>query len=358
MYYELVRHLPASGVGVRGLVAGSSSVACDSDYVIRAFAAHDAPLPIRWLALRRELRRIFLEEEPDLVASHFALYTFPLLEKLRSRPLVFHFHGPWALEGRAEGINYLGARAKGALERTVYRHATRCIVLSAAFRDVLHQDYGVPIERIRQVPGGVDAMRYSTGLTQQEARERLGWPRDRPVVLTVRRLVRRMGLEDLISAMREVRRQEPDVLLLIAGTGSLEDELDARVRSLGLENNVRMLGFVPDGDLPLAYSAADFSVVPTVALEGFGLIAVESLAAGTPVLVTPVGGLPEVVGDLCADMVLTGSAAANLAAGVGAALSGELRLPDAEVCRSYARTRYDWPIIAARTREVYAEVLE
>jgi glycogen synthase len=166
-----------------------------------------------------------------------------------------------------------------------------------------------------------------------------------------------MGLENLISAISAVRRRVPEVLLLIAGNGALSKELKARVRSLGLENSIRFLGFVSDEDLPTVYRAADLSIVPTVALEGFGLVAVESLAAGTPVLATPVGGLPEVVSDLSADLVLYGGDVGSLVNGVEAALTGELTLPDAEACQNYARARYDWPVVAARTREVYAEAL-
>lgn len=357
MYYELVRHLPSSGVEVRGLVAGSHRVEHDSGGVVRAFASSDVPLPLRWLALRRALRQLTPGWPPDVIAAHFALYAFPVLDRLGSYPLVFHFHGPFAQEAKAEGVNAVNTRAKAALERSVYRRANRCIVLSRAFGDVLHRDYGVPPDRIRQVPGGVDAGAYDTGLTRQEARERLGWPDDRPIVITVRRLTARMGLETLISAMSELRRRVPDVLLLIAGKGALSGELEARVRSEGLEKHVRLLGFVPDKDLPTAYRAADLSVVPTVALEGFGLVAVESLATGTPVLVTPVGGLPEVVGDLSDDLVLPGSGAEDLLEGIEAALTGNVALPEAQACQDYARARYDWPVIAARTREVYAEAL-
>jgi len=353
----MVRRLPLSGVGVRGLVTGSDRVAQDSGGMVRAFAAPDAPLPIRFLALRRELRRMFSEQQPDLVAANFALYTFPVLDAIRSRPLVVHFHGPWALEAQVEGDKALKVRAKAALERTVYGRATRCIVLSQSFGDLLSRDYGVSPERIRLVPGGVDVGRYDTGLTRKEARERLGWPHDRPVVFTARRLARRMGLENLISAISEVRRRVPEILLLVAGKGTLSGDLEARVRALGLEDNVRFLGFVPDEDLPAAYRAANFSVLPTVALEGFGMVAVESLAAGTPVLVTPVGGLPEVVSDLSTDLVLPGSGVEDLAEGLKAAVMGELILPDNEACQNYARARYDWPVIAGRMREVYAEAL-
>ena len=357
MYYELVRYLPSAGVAVRGLVAGSKQVARDSSSTIRAFAEPDAPLPTRGLALRRELRRMTYERPPDLVATHFALYTFPVLDKLRAYPLVLHFHGPWALEGRFEGVSPLNVRAKTLLERAVYRRANRCIVLSDSFRDILHEHYGVPLGRIHRIPGGVDADYYDTGLTKKEARERLDWPQDRPVVFTARRLVRRMGLEGLISAMTEVRRREPEVLLSIAGKGALSRELEDQIRSLGLEDNVRLMGFVPDEDLPVAYRAADLSIMPTVALEGFGLVAVESLAAGTPVLVTPVGGLPSVVRDLSTDLVLPGSSVEDLAQGLEAALGGSLNLPSAEVCQDYARSRFDWPVIAAQTRDVYVEAL-
>lgn len=357
LYYEMVHHLPPAGVEVRGLVTGTGHVAEDSGGMVRAFAEADAPLSTRCLALRRELGRMLSEQHPDLAAAHFALYTFPVLDMLRSLPLVFHFHGPWAQEALIEGDKALKVRAKAALERAVYRRAARCIVLSSSFRDVLHRDYGVPLERIRLVPGGVELERWRTPLTRQEAREHLGWTNDRPVIFTARRLARRMGLENLVSAISEVRRRAPEVLLLIAGKGAISGELEAQVRSLGLEGNVELLGFLPDENLPIAYRAANLSVMPTEALEGFGMVAVESLAAGTPVLVTPVGGLPEVVGELSTDLVLPGSSIQDLVEGLQAALQGELALPDTAACQDYVRTRYDWPVVAARMRDVYAEAI-
>jgi glycosyltransferase involved in cell wall biosynthesis len=157
--------------------------------------------------------------------------------------------------------------------------------------------------------------------------------------------------------MDEVRKRVPEALLLIAGKGPLDGHLRSLVRSLRLENNVRLLGYMPDQELPAAYRAADLTVVPSVAAEGFGLVVVESLAAGTPVLVTPVGGLPEVVRDLSPEMVLPATGVGSLANGLSAAFAGELALPDAEAARSYARSRYDWPVIAARVRDVYLEAV-
>ena len=356
-YYDLLRYLPQVGVDVRGLVAGSSKVAHASGGNVQAFAPPAVPVFKRWWAVRRMVLRALAEDEISLVVSHFALYTFPVIDVIRSRPLVVHFHGPWALEAKVEVNRRLNTLIPNFVERVVYRRGTRFIVLSNAFRDVLHRHYRVPPERIRVVPGGVDVNRFTPDLTRWEARERLGLPQDRPIVLTVRRLVRRVGLEDLLAALDRVRKRVPEVLLLVVGTGPLAGALSDRVKSLGLKNNVRLLGFVPDQDLPATYRAADLTVVPSITFEGFGLVVVESLAAGTPALVTPVGGLPEVVGDLSPGLVLPATGVGPLSEGLAEVLTGGSTLPSAEACQAYARERYDWPRIAARVREVYSEAL-
>jgi glycogen(starch) synthase len=97
--------------------------------------------------------------------------------------------------------------------------------------------------------------------------------------------------------------------------------------------------------------------VPTVALEGFGLIAAESLAAGTPCFVSPVGGLPEVVSALSPDLVLRSPASEDIATAITSALSGKMILPDEARCRSYAAENFDWKIIAARVADVYRQAL-
>lgn len=354
MVYNLVRALPGAGIEVCGLVAADAAGGS-----VRPFAPREASLARRLVGARRAISAALEASDssrPEVVASHFALYTAPAADRLRDVPLVVHFHGPWAAEGVAEGAGRAGRLAKKAVEQAVYRRADRFIVLSEAFRDVLVADYGADPDRIRLVPGGVEADRFDTGLTRGQARERLGWPTDRPIVLAVRRLARRMGLEDLVEAVVRVRASVPDALVLIAGRGALADALSARIQALGLEDHVRLVGFISDDDLPLAYRAADLSVVPTVALEGFGLIAAESLAAGTPALVTPVGGLPEVVRDLSPDLVLPATGAGAVADGLIQALGGHLPLPTDQECQRFARQRYAWPAVAQATQAVYAEV--
>jgi glycosyltransferase involved in cell wall biosynthesis len=238
----------------------------------------------------------------------------------------------------------------------VYRSAQRVIVMSYAFADVATGSYGVPADRIRVIPGAADLERFQVETTRDRARRMLGWPIDRPLLLSVRRLVHRTGVDRLIEAMPVVRAEVPNVLLLIGGNGPLRAALESRVRALDLEDTVRFLGFVPDESLPLAYRAANLNVIPTTALEGFGLTAVEALAAGTPSVVTPIGGLPEILRPLCPALVCRSTSAGDIAAALIAALSGRMALPDDIACRTFAATRFSAALMARRVAGVYREL--
>ncbi len=358
-FHELLRVLPTTRVECRGFVAGTPEKwPRDDGAQPQAFAAMTTSLPRRWLAERRVIADAIATERFDLAVSHFAMYAFPVLNALTSpQPLVVHFHGPWAQESRAEGGRWLACAAKAAIERAVYRRASRIIVLSAPFKQVLVRDCGVQPDRIRVVPGGVNCDRFGVPESRAEARAKLGWPGGRPVVLSVRRLARRMGLENLVEAADVVRRAIPDVLVYIAGGGGQREPLEEAIRHRGLGSTVRLLGFVPDNLLPLAYRAADLTVVPSISLEGFGLVAGESLAAGTPVLATPIGGLVDLLGPLSERLLFTGTRAADIAAGLGAALADPSALPGAAECAAYARRRFDWRVVAAGIADVYRDAV-
>jgi glycosyltransferase involved in cell wall biosynthesis len=360
VYYDLIRALPAAGVACKGLVCGSENVSSDSSGAVRAFAKPGESLLKRWMGVRRAMREELAASDFDLVVSHFCLYTLPVRGIIASHklPLVVHFQGPWAQESRQEGAGRIAVLAKHAIERSVYSRAARFIVLCDLFGDILESMYGIARDRIHRVPPGLDSARFRTGLSRTEARQRLGWPADRHVIFTARRLASRMGLEDLIDAALKVRASTSDILILIAGKGRLAEALQQRIDAAGLTDHVRLLGFMPDADLPMAYAAADLCVVPTVALEGFGLVTIESLAAGTPVMVTPVGGLPDGVIGLAPQLVLPATGAAALAEGISSALSGRLPLPTREQCQEHAAANFDWKVIAGRVRAVYEEALK
>ena len=136
-FYELLRALPQAGIECRGLVIGSSAVHAGSSGKVSAFAAPSASLLQRFKAVRSALRDAMLTDAPDIVVSHFALYSFPILRLIGRLPFVVHFHGPWAAESRAEGANALACLGKRQIERAVYARADRIVCLSEAFARIL-----------------------------------------------------------------------------------------------------------------------------------------------------------------------------------------------------------------------------
>jgi glycogen synthase len=357
-HYDLARHLPGAGFEVLSFAVAQRAADLDPATKLTAYAAQDTFIIRRLSALRRAVQNCLAERRVALLACHYPLYGLPLYDLMRALPTVFHFHGPWAAEGKIEGNSWPAWLSKRCIEQVLYQRPAGFVVLSTAFRRILCETYGVPSERVFVIPGGVDLALFNGPGDRLSARRALGWDADRPVIVTLRRLNRRMGIENLIDAMQHVAARIPAVSLFIGGTGPLRAEFEQRIQQRGLAGQVRLLGRIPDEQLPLFYRAADVSIMPSMALEGFGLTAAESLACGTPVLVTPVGGLPEVVAELSSDLVLTGTGPDALAKGLISAFAGDLQLPDPATCATYARDRFDWPIIAGQVAAFYRTILK
>ncbi|RZS87399.1 glycosyltransferase involved in cell wall biosynthesis [Motilibacter rhizosphaerae] len=338
--------LEAAGAAPRVLVLAPATEAPASARVV---GDETAPLAQRLRGYARAAAR----EDAGVVDAHFALYAaWPVLAGAwRRRPLVVHFHGPWADESLAAGTRQGAAvRAKRALEGAVYRRARRLVVLSTAFADLLVEGYGVDRERVHVVRPGVDLERFTPD--HEGARERLGL--SGPVVVSARRLVPRMGLDVLLRAWAQLP-PPPGATLLLTGEGPEAPALAALAAELGVSGSVRLLGRVTEEHLVDLYRAADACVLPSLSLEGFGLAAVEALATGTPVLVTAVGGLPEVVegleGGQRTGLVVPPGDVAALAERLRAALVGDL--PSRDACRAHAET-FSWARAAEENLAVYA----
>ncbi|WP_251106481.1 glycosyltransferase family 4 protein [Alloacidobacterium dinghuense] len=354
---DLAKYLPAQGIDVLGAVSAPPNVAEVTGGKILNVAPGASSTWSRMLGARKTITQIINEKQPQIVASHFALYTFPALDRLKRSTHVVHFHGPWSDESREEGADKVTAAVKHWVEETVYSKAARVIVLSRAFADLATRSYGVPEAIVRIIPGAVDLERFAVSESRQQARETLDWPKDRRILVSVRRLANRMGLGTLVAAMQRVTKEYPDTILYIAGKGRLREALQAQIEESGLHQHVKLLGYVPDTTLPLLYRAADMNIVPTLALEGFGLVAAEALAAGTPSIVTPVGGLPEVVAPLSENLIFPSSKQEDLEQHLLTQLSHPELLPSEQACRSYAAEHFNASLMAMRTAAVYREVL-
>jgi glycosyltransferase involved in cell wall biosynthesis len=355
VFESLANHLPAENVDVLGIVQGPQNVSQLTNGKIRTFP--EGSKLTKLLTLRKALAGAIIEFSPDIVASHFAFYLATAIGTTKKGKIVSHFHGPWSTEAEREGASRYVVAAKRLIEQKVYNRSDCIITLSTAFSKLLTEQFAVREDKIVVIPGGVDIDRFAIPQSQAEARRLLNFPTDRPILVSVRRLVHRMGFDRLIIAMQRVAKAVPDILLYIAGEGPLAGSLARKIRELDLERNIKLYGFVPEAELPLFYRAADINILSTIALEGFGLTAIESLAAGTPSMVTPVGGLPEVVTGLSKDLLFRSSEPNDLADSLIAALTKVITLPDSQACMSYASTNFGERIVAKRVSDTYRSLL-
>jgi len=349
-FADLFDALRRCGAAPKALVIGPAR---DAPVGVDAAGSSSQPLPVRLWRYRQAAERI--GDAADVVDAHFALYAFwPLvLGRLRRLPLVVHFQGPWADESAvARHQPAVVIVAKRLLERTVYRRATTVVTLSTAFKRILVERYGVSPWAVNVVPPGVDLDLFCTG-DRRDARSRLRLPADAPVVATVRRLDPRMGIDVLLDAWTRVREDLPGSRLLIVGDGPERQRLEALAARQGLRDDVTFLGRVTEPTLVDLYRAADITVVPTTSLEGFGLVVLESLACGTPVVLTDAGGLPETVAGLDPTTVVPAGDAAALSAGLLRCLTDPAATPAADRCRIHAEA-HGWDEIGRRHVGLYA----
>jgi glycosyltransferase involved in cell wall biosynthesis len=203
----------------------------------------------------------------------------------------------WRRGGWARRLVAPGALALlNRMEREALNRSQCITALSRYTIGLLSEIHGSEIaRRVQCIPGWTDTSRFRPAADRDSLKRELGWPTDVPVFFTLRRMVPRMGLEQLLEAAAALAREGRSFHLAIGGAGPLAAKLAEQSRRLGLEKKITFLGRVADATLPLAYAACDAFVLPTAALEGFGIIALEALASGRPVLATPVGGIPEIL---------------------------------------------------------------
>lgn len=259
---------------------------------------------------------------------------------------------PWR-----HGVN---AAVRRWCERAVMRRCDRVIVLSDFMKERVQAVHGIDGRRLHVIPGAVDCERFKPADDPAGVRRRLGLPADRTILLAVRNLVPRMGLDQFVRAVAMVRDEMPGLLALIGGEGPLRVELERLIGEHRLKDHVRLLGFIPEDDLPHYYQAAELVVMPTAELEGFGLVTVEALACGTPVVGTPVGATPEILRAIDPSLLTGGTQAGEIAGSLRALLQRFRARPEeraALAARGLAavRARYTWEHHCAALADVLAD---
>jgi glycosyltransferase involved in cell wall biosynthesis len=204
---------------------------------------------------------------------------------------------------------------------------------------------GAAPERVRVLRNGVDLVMFQPQ-DRVAARAELGL--DGPVLICVGGLIPRKGQEFAIGALPAL----PEATLLIVGEGPDRAKLGALAQSLGVAQRVRFLGRIAHDALPALYSAADIMLLPSSA-EGWANVLLESMACGTPVVATRVGGSDEVVTDPAAGVLMRERSVAALAEGVRQILAAP---PDRAATRLYAE-KFDWQSTTDGQLALFSEVL-
>lgn len=209
----------------------------------------------------------------------------------------------WALTRVRSQANLLARRS---VERTVMSRCHRVAVLSQFMHQRVMGAHGMTADHIALIPGAVDPHAFMPLVDRRLAKAALDLPGDCPILFTVRNLVPRMGLDNLLGAVEMLKNAGRELILVIGGEGPLYEQLRADIRRKRLSDVVRLIGFVSESQLGRYYQAADLVVMPSSQLEGFGLVIVEAMACGTPVLGTPVGAIPEILNQVDPVLVAKG----------------------------------------------------
>ena len=258
----------------------------------------------------------------DAIDAH---YYYP--DGVAAALLARHFKKPFTVTARGTDINLI---ANHWVPRRLMRWAANRACASIGVSRALAQGMahmGMPASRLVVMPNGVDLDRFQIQ-SQVSARAALGWP-EQPTLLSVGNLVVNKGHHVAIEALTRL----PQFRLVIAGEGPERSALEALANRTHVSSRLQFLGRVDQRQLAQCYSAADMLVLPS-SREGWPNVLLESMACGTPVVATPVGGIPEIVASANAGRLMAGQTVADLVAAVTDLWQ---HLPDRLTVRSLAQ---------------------
>ncbi|MBW3620347.1 MAG: glycosyltransferase family 4 protein [Actinobacteria bacterium] len=301
-----------------------------------------APIALDPRVLRRT-RDAVAAFAPDVVHVHEPAVPWVALSASLAgvAPTVGTYHA-WSDRDRAY-------RAARPMLRRVARRLDALIAVSDAAADYHSRALGIPERDFRIIPNAVDVDRFARALPI---------PGDLPpTLLFVGRLERRKGLEQLIRAMMILKPERPDVRLLIVGEGPERDRCQEMIPAR-LRSDVVFLGRVDLDDLPRFYRSADLFVSPALGGESFGIVLLEAMAAGTPVVASDIPGYRSVLRhELHGRLVPPGDPRALADAILTLLDNPALRGAMGREAQAAVRD-YDWAAVTARLRSLYVSVAD
>jgi glycosyltransferase involved in cell wall biosynthesis len=299
-----------------------------------------------WIAQKRKF---------DLVHAHWSIpqgVTGLLLRKVRGIPCVISLHGSDVYGLRAPLLRSLNGR--------VILGSNVCTANSLATAKMARRISGR--DDIRIIPMGVDIDFFSKSVSRVMAQSLSG--RQDKIILFAGRLIDVKGVDDLIKAFPAVLARQAKAKLIVVGSGPLKRDLLNLSESLHLQGKVVFQEAVSQEELVRYYSMADVFVLPSVTTEegeteGLGVVLLEAMASGVPVIGSAVGGIPDIIKDRETGLLVQPKNPVDLAEKINSVLVDKELCQDLSIKgREFVKERFSWSCIANKYLELFGSVLE
>jgi glycogen(starch) synthase len=271
------------------------------------------------------------------------------------KPMVLTVHSTEI--GRAQGLHSPDSFSIDGIEWWATYEADKVIVCSQSMKSEICGHFNLPWDKVDVIPNAIDAAQYQTSADRGQVRKRYGVGWGEKMILSVGRLVPQKGIEYFIRAIPSIASRYPEAKFIIVGEGWSRDFLEAEALSTGHRSKIQFTGFAPDKEVIDLMTSADVLVVPSV-YEPFGIVALEGMATGVPVVASQVGGLSEVIEHDHTGIFVYPRSPNSIAWGVDRILSD----PDharwlGENAKDKLHKAYSWEAVAMKTEEVYRKLV-
>jgi len=305
--------------------------------------------------LEKRMAEISRKTEFDIIHVHdwLTASTGISFKHFVKKPLIFTAH---STEHGRSGIHNPDSWTIDGIEWWATYEASKVIVTSGSMKRELCDHFRLPWEKVEIIPNGIDLTSYHTSVDRWSVRSRYGIQPNEKLVLCVGRLVPQKGVEYLVQAVPAISRRYPESKFIIVGDGWFRGQLEGLARSTDQGWRIRFVGFIPDREVVNLMMSADVLVIPSV-YEPFGIVALEGMAAGVPVVASQIGGLAEVIQHDRTGILVYSRNPDSIAWGVDRVLSDPGHSSWlAQNARETVQKTYSWEAIAMRTVKVYEEV--
>lgn len=292
-----------------------------------------------------------------LVHAHDWLAAFAgrIAKNAYQLPLVATIHATEV--GRNHGLHNDWQRYISSAEWWLTYEAWKVIVCSQYMFNELQRVFQTPADKLQVIPNGIKLDNFRKLKQSPEFKQRYAHPEEK-IIYSVGRLVHEKGIQVLLEATPKVLAAVPEAKLIISGTGPMEFTLKERAKALGLGAKIYFTGYVDDNTRDRLYREANVAVFPSL-YEPFGIVALEAMAAGVPVVVTDTGGMGEIVIHGQNGLKAWPGSVDALADQLTAILrNNELANRLRQEAREQLILRYNWDQIAKETIRLYRSVSE